>query len=461
MQRQHLFPWFAISLGVFALTSRVSLAAFDPEYILSDSELTDVYSMDQNHIRSFLEAHGALGNLRLPDYSGKIHWASDIIWYAAQNHGISPKVLLVMLQKEQSLVDDEDPTQKQLDWAMGYGVCDACSMNDPAVQRWQGFGKQVNSAALQFSEGYLADIAAYGVTAGKYGPGIPVVINGTTITPQNAATAALYAYTPHFHGNENFSRLWEAWFGKTYPSGSLVQISGESVVWLLKNGYRYSIPSASVLLSRFPNQAVLPISSSSLTSYPEGGSITLPNYSLIEAEDGERYLLVDDTLRPIADEETFRAIGFSEDELVYLKDDEIATYTKGSTITTSTIAPQGKLYELTTNKARFFVQDGVRHPIFDETLYHIRFGSQQPTPVEPMVLEQLKEGSPIRLPDGILVKSPSSPTVYVISDGMRRPIPSEEVFLSFGYAWNSIVTLPEDILGLNKEGEPLAIDEET
>ncbi|MEN9378840.1 MAG: hypothetical protein RJB15_518, partial [Pseudomonadota bacterium] len=51
------------------------------------------------------------------------------------------------LQKEQSLVTDDTPTQKQLDWAAGYGVCDACSMNDPSLQRFRGFAIQTRRAA--------------------------------------------------------------------------------------------------------------------------------------------------------------------------------------------------------------------------------------------------------------------------------------------------------------------------
>jgi hypothetical protein len=118
---------------VVAISTLLSLAApafaFDPNYIISDTELTDAYAMDLNQVRSFLSSHGALGDMRLPDYTGRTRWAADIIWYAAQNHGINPKVLLVMLQKEQSLIVDEDPTQKQLDWAMGYAVCDTCSLS--------------------------------------------------------------------------------------------------------------------------------------------------------------------------------------------------------------------------------------------------------------------------------------------------------------------------------------------
>jgi hypothetical protein len=453
----HRHRFFALTAALMTLLGTARPAfAFDPNYIISDAEMTDAFSMDLNQIRSFLEAHGgAIADLRLPDYSGKTRWAADIIWRAAQEHIINPKVLLVTLQKEQSLIEEEDPTDKQLDWAMGYGVCDDCSMDDPAVQRWQGFGKQINSAAMQFIEGYLADIEAYGVTAGKYGPDVPITISGETVTPENAATAALYAYTPHLHGNQNFASIWQTWFGREYPSGTLVQVPGEDGVWLLQSGYRRAITSESALRSRFNADLIVQISKSALESYPEGANISLPNYSLVQDEDGVIYLLVDDTLRPIDSMETFRSIGFSQDEIVSITNSERETYTLGSTITTSTVDPQGQLYQLTTNGAVFFIQDGKRHPIFDVSILNVRFKGKSIHSITPVEMEQFGEGTPVKLPDGTLVKIVESPTVYVISEGMRREIPSESVFTSFGYQWTNIIDVPENVLNLHPLGEEL------
>ena len=188
---QHRSHIFAILGVIVAFTVPHTASAFDPNYILSDADLTDSQAMDLNQIQAFLE-RGTLATYQAPDWEGRTRYAADIIWRTAQQHAINPRFLLVLLQKEQSLVEDSDPTQKQYDWATGYAVCDDCSMNDGSLSRWQGFGKQVNSAAMQFTEGYMADIAQSGVTAGKYGPDLPVTIDGTTVTPENAATAAMY-----------------------------------------------------------------------------------------------------------------------------------------------------------------------------------------------------------------------------------------------------------------------------
>jgi len=46
---------------------------------------------------------------------------------------------------EQSLIEEESPTQRQLDWATGYGCPDGGSCNP----RWQGFGNK--SIALHYN----------------------------------------------------------------------------------------------------------------------------------------------------------------------------------------------------------------------------------------------------------------------------------------------------------------------
>ena len=447
------FSAFLATLGVLAVARPV--LAFDPNYIISDADMTDAYAMDRDQIQAFLDAQGALGGMRLEDYEGRMRWAADIIWYAAQNHGINPRMLLVMLQKEQSLVTEDDPTQKQLDWAMGYAVCDSCSMNDPVVQRWQGFGKQVNSAAMQFSDGYLADIEATGVAAGKYGPGVTVTISGTEVTPENAATAALYAYTPHLHGNKNFANIWQNWFGREYPSGTLMQVPGDAGVWLIQNGYRRPITSQTALRSRYNPDLIVQVSQTTLEAFPEGAAISLPNYALLKDEAGNLYLLVDDTLRPIDSMTTFRQIGFSEDELLDITNAERDTYTIGTPITVTTVAPQGQLYQLKTNGAVFYIQDGKRHAIFDRSLLNIRFPGQSMKQVDANDLAQFAEGMPVMLPDGVLVRTPEDPAVYVISDGMRRVITSEQIFNAYGYSWDNILFVPEVVMNLHDIGDPL------
>ncbi len=451
---QHRSQRFAILGALVALLLPSPSFAFDPNYILSDAEMTDSQAMDLNQIQAFLE-RGTLATYRSPDWEGKTRYAADIIWRTAQDHNINPRFLLVLLQKEQSLVEDPDPSQKQYDWATGYGVCDNCSLSDTGLARWQGFGKQVNSAAMQFTEGYMLDIAEHGVTAGKYGPDLPVKIDNTIVTPENAATAAMYAYTPHLHGNSNFVAIWDRWFGKEYPTGTLLQAAGQDGVYRIEHGYRRPISSKSALTSRYNSALIITVSKTTLEQYPIGTPISLPNYSLVKDENGNIYLLVDDTMRQIDSMSTFRSIGFSEDELVDITSTEVAAYTLGTPITTATQDPSGRVVKLSTNGAMFYLKDGIRQAILDPAILKANFPTATVENAAPVVIEQYREGKFLKLPDGTLVRSFENPAVYVIADGMKRPILSESVFLDYGYDWDNIIFVSDDVLNLHATGDAL------
>lgn len=446
MKRIILFVAFIVPLIVPAKSF-----AFNPNFILSDDELRDSLALGRDQIQHFLN-RGFLGDYETEDASGITRSATDIIWQTAQNVGINPKFILVLIQKEQSLVEDPDPTEKQLDWAAGYAVCDDCSTTDESIQRWSGFGKQVNSASLQFIEGYMADIENDGVTQGTYGPDISVEIDGEVVTPANAATASMYAYTPHLHGNENFVNIWNRWFSTLYPTGTLLQVPGESGVWLIEYGYKRPIRSMSALVSRFNPDLIVDVTESQLDNYADGRPIDFPNYSLLKDEDGNIYLLVDDALRHIDSMETFRQVGFNMDEVVDILNADLSGFDAGEPITIETLYPQGNLLQIQGTEAVFFIQDGSRHMILDPAIMTARFPGQLPQQVLPVVIEQFTEGKPLLLPDGVLVKSPEEPTVYVVSEGEKRAIPTEDIFVAYGWSWTDILTVSASALRQHTTG---------
>jgi len=183
---------------------------FNPSYVLSDSELFDYNCMNIGDIQSFLQSKGStLAWMITEDYQGNLKTAAEIIYLAAQQYKINPKLLLTFLQKEQSLLTLENPSQNRYDWAMGYGVCDSCSYDNPKIQKYKGFGKQVDCAAgaMRF---YTENANTYGFIRKA---GENVTISGENFIIQNQATANLYTYTPHIHGNKLFFTLYNRYFG--------------------------------------------------------------------------------------------------------------------------------------------------------------------------------------------------------------------------------------------------------
>ncbi len=458
--RQYLLSALVMVLALSSTPFKAFAFEFNPNYVISDAEMIDSDSLSVTEIQMFLNAYGTLGARTFTDVDTVKKTAAQIIYDAAQRNGISSRVILVMLQKEQSLIDDTSPTQNQLDWAMGYGICDGCTYLTSSAQRFRGFAKQINSATLQIIDGYLADVASQGYTVMGFGPGIVSEIDDTLVVPANAATAALYTYTPHLHGNNNFAKLWENWFTYSYPDGTLLQNTEDGGVWLIQYGLRRPITSKAALLTRFNTSTIVPVSESALSVFAVGKSISLPNYSLLRSPHGTVYLLVDDTIRGIDSQEAFRAIGFSPDDIIDVTFDDLAAYVEGEPITIDTAYPQGALMQDTSTGGVYFIQDGMKAPIMSKEILLNRFSLSSLKATLPSELAVYPTTDPVLFQDGTLIGVSGKPDIYVVSGGERRPITDEETFLFYGWSWDQVVFTNERSVLIHPLGENVSMVEE-
>lgn len=232
---------------------------FQPGNIISDDAFYDSNAMTEAEIQAFLDqkigtcANSNCLNIRRTTtfdrpadrticdaYVGAPNeLTSTIIFKVQRACGISAKVILVTLQKEQSLVTAKAPTEGKLSRAMGYGCPD--SANGECDAKFYGLYNQIYKAAWQFRRYSTPD------PFGRHQPGTVAVLYhpnsacGTrTVNILNNATAALYNYTPYTpnaaalsnlrgtgdacssYGNRNFWVYYNDWFGDplvTFPPG--------------------------------------------------------------------------------------------------------------------------------------------------------------------------------------------------------------------------------------------------
>ena len=431
-------------------------ANFDPNIVLMDNDVFSMQgSMNHDQLLNFLRSKGALADIQVMDIDGTEKGAADVIWEFANMYQINPKYLLATLQKEQSLVENPAPSQRQLDWAMGFGVCDSCSKDDPAVQSYKGFANQVYYAARQMREKYYLSILTSGVTISGIGPGKTTVIDGLTVTPANAATASVYSYTPHIHGNLNLWAIWRRWFSKNFPDGSLVQGTPSNTMYWIRFGERRPFASASVAASLTDMDHMMQVSDSELSAYPLGDTIKFPNYALLKDPEGRIWLLVGNDRRQIINMDTFHGLGFIDDEIQDVADVDLASYTVGDKITSANVYPTGELIQAPNTKLVWFVEAGTKHQIDNAAILTLYFPGQRPKKIPQAKIDSLPAGDPYRLQAGELVKAADSPGVFVIENGNKRLIPSGDVFESMGWNWSSIKTIPEDYLASYVDGDPV------
>lgn len=230
-----------------ASSATAKFPPFDPGEIISDDSFFNPDAMTAAQIQRFLEQRRCVpvgGAPCLAQYRASTPYvpaspercaaiggmtgerASSIVARIAKACTISPRVLLVLLQKEQSLLTAPSPSGYQK--ATGY----ACPDTAACDRKYFGFFNQVYRAAWQFRE-YTAHPADWRYRIGpnriQFHP--DAACGSTRVTIADQATANLYNYTPYqpnaetlaspkgpggvcsTFGNLNFSRLYTDWFG--------------------------------------------------------------------------------------------------------------------------------------------------------------------------------------------------------------------------------------------------------
>lgn len=161
-------------------------------------------SMSASEIQSFLEKKKSILKNKISIYaknsSGKVYDTgrdvkpSTVIYNSAKDHGINPKVLLVMLQREQGLVTSSTAktNSRAMYFAMGYGATDS---GDNV--KYTGFDKQVEGAATLLKKLWIEAPASktLSVNGGKSHTRGGITYPGSIVVDTFSAYA-LYKYCP-------------------------------------------------------------------------------------------------------------------------------------------------------------------------------------------------------------------------------------------------------------------------
>ena len=454
-----LLSFICLILALFPLGS-IANAQDEPGFyagmIIRDTELFSPNTMSVDDIQAFLDSHsGILKHHVDVDVDGLVKSAAMIIHDAAIRNNMNAQYLLVLLQKEQGLITDADPYQSQINWATGYAVCDTCSTSHPSVLAYKGFAKQVDQAAWR-TRYFYENIEEFHFQEGQ-----TYNIDGQTVYLENRATAALYNYTPHLRGNQIFWKLWKSWFDVfIYPDGSLLQAYGQPGVWLIENGKRHAFTSKASLTTRYDLNLIIQVPGSKINGYDVGPSISYPEFAILKIPSGKIFLLVDSELRWIIDEFTFRQLGYTLDEVDEVTEDEIAYFSEGPQIDSTSLNPVGALLQDPDSFGIYYVKNGIKHPLLAPELLSLNFPHLRNRPSSRDELDRYKKGAPVKLKSGLLVKSANDPRVFIVAGGEKFAIDSEFTFNSLGYDWNDIQIVSSSLLDLHHEGETIAVQPE-
>jgi hypothetical protein len=274
------------------------------------------------------------------NFSGGLKTSAQIIYEVSVTCGVSPKVLIILLQKEQTLITDDWPWPIQYRAATGYGCPDTAACDS----EYYGFFNQVYNAARIYKK-YARDSSQYNYRAGRYNniQYNPVAsCGGKSVFIENQATAGLYIYTPYTpnqaalnnlygsgdscsaYGNRNFWRMYNDWFGSTY--GALIRTEASGALYLYDNGKRFSVPSMELAAQfNLTNKDVRFVSQSYMDSIPVAGAPLSSSLGQVVKSDSDSdddgaalYLISNGRRYPFTDMTQFGHFGYTGTSINYL-----------------------------------------------------------------------------------------------------------------------------------------------
>ncbi|WP_188422842.1 hypothetical protein [Mycetocola zhadangensis] len=441
---------------------------FNPGNIISDATFYDSGTMSVGQIQTFLNSkvpNCKAGYTCLKDYSqattsqpsqaagcsplsGQNNLsAAAIIYWVSIACGINPQVLIVLLEKEQSLVSATSPGAGSYRSATGF----ACPDTAQCDARYYGYFNQVYNAALQFKR-YQYYPTYFNHRAGRVNnvQWHPTAACGSApLYIENQATAGLYNYTPYrpndaalnnlygtgdgcsAYGNRNFWRMFTDWFGSAQNGGYFLRTDSNPDLYLVSGTTKYRVPSMEVFNTLSALGPYRVVSSAYLNGYataskPASTTIRNPlNGDVYGVENGQKHRF--------SSCELLVAYGSSCGAAIDLTSEQLGRIGTGADVSAYfLVAGSPTVYWLSGN---------VRHPIHSWDAVLTLNGGAVPylTSISASAASKLALGKTLLEPLS-LVKSAGDARVFIV-DGLDRliPVPSFAIPAEIGKSRYAVV----------------------
>lgn len=489
MTKQKFINFFAIVL-LFSVPS-LSLALtvdpnFNPNKLIEDQTFSDTQTFGgPAGIQKFLEDKGSvlantqssfLIKLKEPDSItlkqglgdpqpnlGRLRTAAELIWDASVQSGINPQVLIVTLEKEQSLIrgnfTSEEKLQKALDRALGF----ACPDSGGCGNLFPGFYFQIFGNYDAEGNRYLG--AAKSLmrsfnTVGGRGPnnsktGQTITLDNTlgdydnisseqAVTLNNNSTAALYRYTPHvFNGNYNFWKFFQSWF--KYPNGTLLKLSNGVDTYIIQDGLKALVPQFVAQSRNLDLNKTVTISPTEFSSYTTDKPLGPINNTLVSvAGEGTKFVFLDNIKHPVSDL-VIKQRGLDPNKILSVSAQDAMIFESGSVLPPK----DGTIIRGVQNKAVYLVQDGKIRMYSAYTFAQNKITAKQIVTVPDTEISTYTQNGFVAPKDGSLVKAENSPTVYLVQNGLKQPVLGD-IFKIRGFSYKNVSAIsPEEVNALS------------
>ena len=470
--------------------------AFNPSLLITDEAFGDAGTFGSAAaIQDWLVSHGSVLANTSPDFLaklkepsdvsvktgledpepnlGRLRTAAELIYDATAKTGLNTQVILVTLQKEQSLISGSFSSsaalQTALDRALGFG----CPDSQPCGSMFLGFYYQLFGNFDSTGARYLGAPASLmksftstqnGVRVGR-GPdvdstnattgqvvrtsrkgdtillpntlgGYAGVADNQQVTLTNFATAALYRYTPHvFNGNYNFWKYYTLWF--KYPNGTIIQRIGDTGLYIINNGVKQQFSSFVATQRKIKTNQVVGVSQTEFDTYTTDKPLAPLDGTLVKGDaEATVYDVVGGVLQPISGP-IFAQRKFSFGKVVTLPQAEVAGYNLGSFLPPL----NGTLITGASDPTVYIINGSVKQPITAAVFASRKLSFKNLMHLSDGEVAGIATGPFLTPPDSVQIKLAGDTGIFWYKNGQKQFVSA------FVYKQRSVYNFPTVILG--------------
>lgn len=241
--------------------------------------------------------------------------------------------------------------------------------------------------------------------------------------------------------------------GDKHPNGSLLLRPGGEV-YTIKNGQRRYIPSPLIFEARYRWDSLIPVAEDYLNTYTRGENEFYPDGLLISSATGV-YIMQNNVRQPITSPEVFESYGLNWGQVRRATDFELSIIPVSGAFNTVKTYREGSLIGANSGSIYRVAGNGVLQYIPSPNIFASQgFSWQSIIRLPDKVVNQYTKSGRVGFGNGALISYGGG--VYLIENGLKRPIPSPAVFNARGLRWNNVIAVSEDEFNANAMGQALS-----
>lgn len=236
------------------------------------------------------------------------------------------------------------------------------------------------------------------------------------------------------------------------PDGTLFVAKPSNWAFMLEKGMLRHITSHQALLSRYRYGEAILVPDAIRTLWPPGAAVGFRDGSIVQV-DSKRWLISKQQRRPIGSAE-MRNLGYDERAVVTSSSAALRVHPEGSAVKATDGHPEGTALRSSDGREAWKLSGKARPLLTGRIRLSHRINVVDLAGPADAEVTAGASSQPVGFRDGSLLRATTGP-VWVIENGMRRRITSDQRFTAMGYKTKNIRQVTEAELSLHREGPPI------